>query len=367
MKKIKIMITLVAALFAINAQAQRQALLVTYSQTDNVYEDDNIKAELVRLSLKITNKTNKPIFVDRSSSFYYVNDDAVCLDEKRDDTSHTSYQPLAPKSETWVSTLINPIRGKYDAVGGYGKGGKANYQSDLRLQVMNFMETMRYEMANNQKKSCTSIHLTGDESFMKVKVYIKYDLKKYVSGDDKEREEHSFTISTWVSDMILSKYYIQDQDKVKRTNAVNIQGRMTDIMHVFANPPFEYDEDNSPIDIYLTDFDKGKFNIYRLGATDAEKEGRSEKGGGGFLGNLTGKNRDKGKGKGSDEELKSNFEERNKARQILIWEGETNNWVQALQDSYERYLIEDGMKPKKARDEAKDVAKKLKAVETLKP
>ena len=204
MKKIKIMLTLVAALFAINAQAQRQALLVTYSQTDNVYEDDNIKAELVRLSLKITNKTNKPIFVDRSSSFYYVNDDAVCLDEKRDDTSHTLYQPLAPKSETWVSTLINPIRGKYDAVGGYGKGGKANYQSDLRLQVMNFMETMRYEMANNQKKSCTSIHLTGDESFMKVKVYIKYDLKKYSSEDDKEREDHSFTISTWVSDMILS-------------------------------------------------------------------------------------------------------------------------------------------------------------------
>ena len=367
MKKIKIMLTLVAALFAINAQAQRQALLVTYSQTDNVYEDDNIKAELVRLSLKITNKTNKPIFVDRSSSFYYVNDDAVCLDEKRDDTSHTYYQPLAPKSETWVSTLINPIRGKYDAVGGYGKGGKANYQSDLRLQVMNFMETMRYEMANNQKKSCTSIHLTGDESFMKVKVYIKYDLKKYSSEDDKEREDHSFTISTWVSDMILSKYYIQDQDKVKRTNAVNIQGRMTDIMHVFANPPFEYDEDSSPIDIYVTEFDKGKFVIYRMGASAAEKEGRSEKGGGGFLGNLTGKNRDKGKGKGSDEELKSNFEERNKARQILIWEGETNNWVQALQDSYERYLIEDGMKPKKARDEAKDVAKKLKAVETLKP
>lgn len=104
-----------------------------------------------------------------------------------------------------------------------------------------------------------------------------------------------------------------------------------------------------------------------MGATDAEKEGRSEKGG--FLGNIAGKVKEKvrGKGKGSDEELKSNFEERNKARQILIWEGETNNWVQALQDSYERYLIEDGMKPKKARDEAKDVAKKLKAVETLKP
>ena len=71
--------------------------------------------------------------------------------------------------------------------------------------------------------------------------------------------------------------------------------------------------------------------------------------------------------KGNDEELKSNFEERSKVRQILIWEGETNNWVQALQDSYEKYLIEDGMKPKKARDEAKDVAKKQKALQTLKP
>ena len=336
MKKIKIMFVLMATMIAISIQAQTQALLVTYSQTDNVYEDENIKAELVRLSLKITNKTNKPLFVDRSSSFYYVNDDAICLDEKNDDTSHAYYQPLAPKSDTWIS-------------------------SDLRLQVMDYMETMRYELANNQKKSCTSIHLTGDESFMKVKVYIKYDLEKYRSGDEKEREDHTFTISTWVSDMILSKYYIQEQDNIKRTNAVNMQGRMTDIMHVFADRPFEYDEDRSPIDIYETTFEKGKFNIYRLGASNEEKEGRSGKGG---IGGLLSKNKDK---KADDEEMKSNFEERSKARQVLIWEGETNNWVQALQDSYEKYLIEDGMKPKKALDEAKDFAKKQKDKQTLKP
>ena len=339
MKKIKIMLAVVAAMFAISAQAQYQALLVGYSQTDNVYEDENIKAELVRLSLRITNKTNKPLFVDRSSSFYYINDEAICLDEKRDDTSHTYYQPLAPKSDTWVSTLINPIIGKYDAGGSsFGKGGKANYQSELRLQVMDLMETMRYEMANNDKKSCTNIHLTGDESFMKVKVYIKYDTKKY-SGDEKEREDHSFTISTWVSDMILTKYYIQEQDKVKRTNAVNIQGRMTDIMHVFADRPFEYDEDNSPIDIYVTSYG------YRSA-----------------LEKLTKKN----SGKKGEEEMKSNFEERSKGRQILIWEGETTNWVQALQDSYERYLIEDGEKDKKAKEIAKKKAKELKNEQTLK-
>ncbi|MBQ9231233.1 MAG: hypothetical protein IJ190_08650 [Prevotella sp.] len=357
MKRIKIMFALVAVMFAMGAQAQKQALLVGYSQTDNVYEDENIRAELVRLSLKITNKTNKPIFVDRSSSFYYVNDDAVCLDEKRDDTQK-NYQPLAPKSDTWVSTLINPIRGKYDAGGGSGRrGGKAKYQTDLQLQVMNYMETMRYELANNQKKSCTNIHLTGDESFMKVKVYIRYDLERYFPESKKEREDHTFTLSTWVSDMILSKYYIQDQDKVKRTNAVNIQGRMTDIMHVFADTPFEYDEDNSPLDIYLADFDKGRFNIYRLGASDAEKEGKPEKGD-------TPKGRDK---KGGQEEMKSNFEERSKVRQVLVWEGESTNWVQALQDSYERYLVEDGLKPKKAHDEAKDFAKKQKGLQTLKP
>lgn len=362
MKTIKILLALVVASFTIGAQAQRQALLVTYSQTDNVYEDENIKAELVRLSLKITNKTNKPLFVDRSSSFYYVNDEAICLDEKRDDTSHTNYQPLAPKSDTWVSTLVNPIRGKYDAGGGYSRrGGKANYQSDLQLQVMNYMETMRYELANNQNKSCTTIHLTGDESFMKVKVYIKYDLEKYSAESEKKREDHSFTISTWVSDMILSKYYIQDQDKVKRTNAVNIQGRMTDIMHVFANPPFEYDEDSSPIDIYVTSFDKGKFVIYRLGASDAEKDGKTEKSGG-----IAGLFKSKEK-KAEEQEMKSNFEERSKGRQVLVWEGEATNWVQAIQDSYEKYLVEDGLKPKKAHDEAKDFAKKQKDIQTLKP
>ena len=320
MKKIKIMLAVVAMLLATGVYAQKQALLVSYSQTDNVYEDEYIKAELVRLSLKITNKTNKPLFVDRSSSFYYINDEAICLDEKHDDNvNHMSFQPLAPKSDTWVSTLINPIRGKYDAGGGRGKaGGKANYQSDLRLQVMNYMETMRYELANNQKKSCTSIHLTGDESFMKVKVYIKYDVtNRRSSTDEKESEQHTFTISTW---------------------------------------------DKSPIDMYLTQFDKGKFTIYRLGASDAEKEGKQEKSG--AAGAAAGKGRDK---KNEESEIKSNFEERNKTRQVLIWEGETTNWVQALQDSYESYLIEDGMKPKKARDEAKDKAKKEKVAQTLKP
>lgn len=354
MKKIKIMLVLMATMFAISTQAQKQALLVAYSQTDNVYEDENIKAELVRLSLKITNKTNKPLFVDRTSSFYYVNDDAICLDEKADDDKHIFYQPLAPKSDTWVSTLINPIRRKYDAGGGYGKGSKANNQTELELQVMDFMETMRYELANNQKKSCTSIHLTGDESFMKVKVYIRYSKERYSPDDDKKRDDQTFTISTWVSDMILSKYYIQEQDNVKRTNAVNIQGRITDIMHVFADRPFEYEEDSSPIDIYLAEFEKGKFNISHLGRSAAEKEGKPRKD-------------DDKKKKDGEKEIKSNFEERSKARQVLIWEGETNNWVQAMQDSYEKYLIEDGMKPKKALDEAKDFAKKQKDKQTLKP
>ena len=360
MNKIKLILVVVATLFAIGTQAQRQALLVGYSQTDNVYEDENIKAELVRLSLKITNKTNKPLFVDRSSSFYYVNDDAICLDEKPNET-YKNYQPLAPKSDTWVSTLKNPIRAKYDAGGSsYGKGGKANNMSDLQLQLMDYMETMRYELANNQKKSCTSIHLTGDESFMNVKVYIRYSKERYSADDEKKQEDQTFTISTWVSDMILSKYYIQEQDRIKRTNAVNIQGRLTDIMHVFANRPFEYEESSSPIDIYLTDFEKGKFTIYRLGATAAEKEGKTDASGSSV--------RDgKGNNKKGEEEMKSNFEERPKGRQILIWEGETTNWVQALQDSYETYLIEDGIKPKKARDEAKNFAKKQKDEQTLKP
>ena len=45
MKKIKIMFVLMATMIAISIQAQTQALLVTYSQTDNVYEDENIKAQ----------------------------------------------------------------------------------------------------------------------------------------------------------------------------------------------------------------------------------------------------------------------------------------------------------------------------------
>jgi hypothetical protein len=272
---------------------------------------------------------------------------------RTDDTNNdrSSYQAW----NVWAWDMTNGGNGAAYEFTGYDDYG---VYADLDLNVMNYMETMRYELANNDKKSCTSIHLTGDESFMKVKVYIIYTTQKY-SGDEKEREEHSFTISTWVSDMILTKYYIQEQDKIKQnTNAVNVQGRLTAIMHVLADSPFEYDEDKSPIDIYETTFDKGTFVIYRLGASAAEKEGKEEE-------NEDNKSKGNDK-KGNDQEMKSNFEERSKTRQVLIWEGESTNWVQALQDSYERYLIEDGEKPKKAKEKAKDKAKDFKKEQTLK-
>lgn len=362
MSKLALLVAVLSMAFGMKANAQKQALVIAYSQTENVYEDDNLKAELVRLGLRITNKTNKTIFVDRRSSFYYFNDDEpICLyEEKKSSGNYSNIQTLAPNSQTWIANLKDQVARKYDAGGSYsryGYGSAQYFSDDAKVQFMGYIETMRFELANNPNQSCAKLHLTGDESFIKVKASITYSMdQNFLNNQNKDAELKSFSVQTWVSDMIMSKYFVQGQDKVVRSRAVNVQGRMTNILHVFADSPFEYDEDLSPLDMYFVSFGKGSFTVTKYNnVSDGDGSGS------GLGGALTGKN------KKDSEEMESNFEKRSSAREIFVWEGETTNWVQAMTTSYAKCLEDDGEKPKKALDKAKKFAKTAKSQQTLKP
>lgn len=339
-----------------NVSAQEQALVLGYSQANNVYEDENVKIELIRLTLRVTNKTDKTIYIDRKSSFYYINEKSYCLFEgkeihrKGETIVEKDVDPIAPRGSKYIAGLKNPLGNRwYDAGGGNvgfnlwkkDKGAAANYLSDQDVEFMGIVETLRSELANNERKSSSSIHLAENESFMRIRVAINY------SEDPKMEELKSCNITSWISDMIMAKFFVRKQDKVVRTNAVNVKGRMLNTMHVFADSPFEYDEDISPLDGYTIMFGKGRFYVHQFNNVGDDGVKR----------------------KSDDGEILSSFEEPatlGKQKTAFIWEGETMNWVQDFTDSYAKYLQEDGMKAKDAYKEAKNAAKKAKKEQTLK-
>lgn len=362
MKKLVILFSVLSLCFNNKAMAQKQALVLGYAQGENVYEDENIKAELIRLDLRVTNKTNKTVYIDKKSSFYYINEEAYCLYEGKE--THYSNgvtkieketQAIAPKGKT-TFYYNAPINGTYNAGGGVkGKGligkllkkagaldGTSNILEDMKVELMGYVETLRFELANNQDQSCSVLHLTGDESFLNANISFNY------TTDPKMESFTPVTLVTWVSDMIMSKYYVQPKDKIERTNAVNVQGRMYNILHVFADSPFEYDEDDSPLDMYTVQFGQGWFKIHQFN-------------------NIIDEGADKVDKKDKKDEMMSNFGEKPKYKNIFVWEGQSTNWVQALTDSYAKFLEEDGEKPKNALEEAKKKAKECKKDQTLQP
>lgn len=356
MKKLYFFVTFMLLFVFLNVSAQKQALILGYSQANNIYEDENVKIELIRLNLKVTNKTDKTIYIDRKSSFYYINEKSFCLFEgkeyhgKNETTVEKDVDPIAPRGSKYIAGLKNPLGNRlYDAGGGNAgfnllkknKGAAANYLSDEDVEFMGMIETLRSELANNERKSSSSIHLTENESFMRIRVAINY------SEDPKMDELKACNITSWISDLIMAKFFVRKQDKVVRSNAVNVKGRMLNTMHVFADSPFEYDEDISPLDGYTISFGKGKFYVHQFNNHNDD-----------------GIKHDK-----NDNEIVSSFEDVSKIgrqKTVFIWEGETFNWVQDFTDSYARYLQEDGMKAKDAFKEAKDAAKKANKEQRLK-
>lgn len=354
MKKNILLILLIGLCFS-NVYAQKQALILGYSQIENVYEDENVKMELVRLDLLITNKTNTTVYIDKKSSFYYVNEDPICFYEGKE-THYSNGEtiiekdilPVAPKSK--YSLYYNaPVCGRYNAVkenkgAGFfgnlfkGNDGTSYVLGDAAVEYMGYIETLRYELANNQNKSASNLHLTGEDSFLKVSVSINYTM------NPKMESFIPVTLVTWVSDMVMSKYYVQPQDKIVKSNSVNVQGRMYNILHVFANAPFEYEEDESPLDMYIVEFDKGSFKVSQFNNVEGDEKQAKKK-----------------------DEITSNFAKKPKYKNIFVWEGESSNWIQAMTDSYEKFMLEDGAKPKEALKKAKDVAKDAKSQQTLKP
>lgn len=252
----------------------RTALILAYSPTNNVYEDENIKLEIYDESLYATNKTDKTIFLDLSQCFGVHNGSSYPLytkptDEKKASkakmsTSIDEFISIAPatgnkQNETFVVYLGGKIPGKYSTTES-PSGNLSDYDERL-LTIINELvnESLEADPKGKQYLGTASRHLTEDESINNIGVNIAYAFNK------RSEEWTPAAISTWVSDVYFTPYYVEMPLELKKDEKRGFGVKKAEAakFHVKADTPFEFNEDRSPITVldWTGNFDKGTFNL----------------------------------------------------------------------------------------------------------
>lgn len=314
--------------FSGDASMGSARLFMAYSQVNNKYEDDNLRAELIGSSLYVWNKTDQPLYINNRSSFMYLNDRDVCFyvgtETKSGDVTYIEQEvkAIAPKANrVLVKNFTNPY-------GGIKLSAQSANLSDNTIDYMGYMESLRSDLANAPDKTSSSVHFEQDESFLTVKAAINY------STDAKLDNSQSFMVSTWVSDMILAKvYFDRRNNNQKKSNSVSVRGRAKEVLHVFAEAPFEYDEDSSPIEHAQINFGKGEFSTSYFNIDDGALSSVLDKDGFG----------DVSSAKRSDA--------------TFVWEGHSSDFETSVYDLILKCQLNDGASLKDAEKAAKKLSK----------
>lgn len=242
-------------------------LFLAFSGVDSKYEDDNVVVEIYNQLLWVTNKTDRTIYLDLAQCFVYYNDTSFCLyesDEKKEGhITDTQLINIAPNDNKPIASLGGYIAGLYSSNNKELKKKEqkkyaVHFLTEDKINFMNIIDEMRMDLENTITNSTTR-HLTENESFIRLKAAISYSFNK--ESKDGVNDVIPVVISSWVSDITLSKYYTllpPPQEKVKSLAAKKINPAL---VCVPAVSPFEYDEEKSPIiglDITI-DLNKGQF------------------------------------------------------------------------------------------------------------
>lgn len=241
----------------------RNALLLAYSQANSVYEDDNIKLEIYNQNLWATNKTSKTIFIDLAQCFAFHNGSSTPMYRPSIDVANkkgdkkasklgvsTKDDPLivlAPnmgtnQTETFICCMSSFIFGYYST-----SETPSTTFTDYDRRLFNVIEKLldgakTNPKAKNYDGTCT-IHLTEDESINNIGASIAYSFNKNAE------EWTTVSLTTWVCDVIFAPYYIEKAKEItlKEMKGFGIKETDPTLIHVRANPPFEFEEDKAPI------------------------------------------------------------------------------------------------------------------------
>lgn len=255
----------------------RTALVMAYSPENSTYEDDNIKLEIFNEKLWAVNKTNRTIFIDLSQCFLVHNGSSYPMfDSKHQDEKDASkknvsssvdeYISIAPavgskQNDTFICNLAGGLYGKYTTTES-PMGDFSEYEERLIGMINELVnESLAEDPKGKQYLGTAYRHLAEDESVNNIGATIAYAFTK------KSEDWTPVAISTWVSDVYLSPYYVEmppelkDKDKrgfgVKKTEAAKI--------YVKADSPFEFTQDRSPVIVcdWTGNFKKGEFELSR--------------------------------------------------------------------------------------------------------
>lgn len=264
----------------------RNALVFAYSPVNSVYEDDNIKLEIYDERLWAINKTQKTIFIDLSQCFLVHNGSSFPMFEKKQDEKKASktkysssvdeYLSIAPsvggrQNETFICNVSVGIFGKYSTT-----ESPAKDFSDYDKRLLNLIGELLDESKNADPKKkeyigTASRHLTEDESISNIGASIAYAFNK------KAEDWTSVNISTWVSDVIFTPYYVEMPKEISKKEKRGFGVKEADPakIHVKCNSPFEFVEDKSPVIVcdWESNYKKGEFNLTSTRIEKTKKKG----------------------------------------------------------------------------------------------
>lgn len=286
MKKVLIVFLCLLSCITANADSKGLGLFFAYSMEENSYNDDNIKLEIIGNTVYLTNHLQEVVYLDPKKTFFYeagsgvnkTNSDVILSVQPNSRVKiHTFYSALdryvfttrndisQAAMQTVVSGTLEPLKGvkflqaldehlhQYQNVDGKFR---VCPQDDAWFDFIGVVGDLYIGFTENKKKESTSIHLTKDESILTEKVVLAYSLNSDYSSPV------SVTVSTWVSDVFLANYIVDDGG-TKKSDGFSKRGSHTKIS-INAKSPFENlddDQEASPIKCYRAAFGKGVFAL----------------------------------------------------------------------------------------------------------
>lgn len=253
----------------------RNALVMAYSPANNVYEDENLKLEIYGEQLWATNKSEKTIFFDLSQCFLTHNGSSYPMYSLEQNEKNASKMGVSSSIESFLAIAPSPgtkqnptFLCNLAGVGGYGKYSTIESPSgdfsEYDERLLSLINELVHESLDADPKKKNYIgtayrHLTEDESVSTIGANLAYAFNKQAE------EWTPVAISTWVSDLYFTPYYVEMPKKIKNSEKQGFGVKKTEAakIHIKANSPFEFDDEKSPITVYdwSGNFKKGTFEL----------------------------------------------------------------------------------------------------------
>lgn len=270
-KRLLLLMSLFFVSFSSFALRHGHVLVFAFSSANAVYEDDKFKMEFYGNSLFMTNKTNTPLYIDPLSSFCSENE--YVYNFSRLSVPLTTEAPivLAPKTTKCMKKMERfgqrnlDVRsgtsyGKYRSLAGTNVGNDEldavpfNQNDRIFLNVVDNLYRNIGEYSDYKADhSSAFMHITENESFLKLTASVSY------STNSKLTDAKRVAISSWVSDVVLAKSLLVYPKMRKQKGVFISDNRVLGWnLHVFANLPFNYDEEKSPFAVFHIEWDEIK-------------------------------------------------------------------------------------------------------------